>query len=61
MLGNLVFKFPFTKNQKGGRSINKLKLTKADFDNFELSAGVYFLLVIHDGQVLGKTKMAIIP
>jgi len=61
MLGNLVFKYPFIKNQKGGRSINKLKLTKADFYNFELSAGVYFLLVIHDGQVLGKTKMAIIP
>jgi hypothetical protein len=62
MFANIIFKNIFPSGAEGGRKgYNKLWLNLDTFDQFYLSAGVYFYLLINNGKVLTKGKMAIVP
>jgi hypothetical protein len=43
------------------RVFNKVPFGADEVDGFMLPSTVYFYLVMHDGEVLGKGKMAVIP
>lgn len=64
MLGHRIFEQSYLAGMPGGRGgddYNKLKFTVDDLEYFYFSAGVYILVLTHEGKVLGKTKMAVIP
>ncbi len=62
MLANQIFKKVLPKGSIGAqKGYNKIRINIDTFDSYSLSAGVYFYLLIHDGEVLTKGKMAIIP
>jgi hypothetical protein len=62
MMGNLVTSIQRPAGAWGGlRGLNKIPISSYDFGGTLLSAGVYFYLLISDGNVLGKGKMAVIP
>ena len=62
MLANLIMKKDFAKGSIGGREgLNKVDIDLNTWDQYILSAGVYFYLLINNGKVLSKGKMAIIP
>ncbi len=62
MMANRIFKTIFPSGTNGGKSgYNKLTLNLETFSGYFLSAGVYFYLIIHDGNVLAKGKVAVIP
>ncbi len=61
MAGQLVFSKQCLAGLLGGqKGYNTVPLSNETV-NYTLSAGVYFVLVMADGKVLGKTKFAIIP
>lgn len=62
MLANLAANKMFKAGSTGGKlGYNKVGFDLETFDGYELSAGVYFYLIIHEGSVLAKGKMAVIP
>jgi hypothetical protein len=63
MLARRVFQADFNAGSQGGMAgYNKVILNNQTFDgNIELSAGVYFYLLIYEGDVLARGKMAVIP
>jgi len=62
MMANRIFKNTFPAGTNGGKSgYNKLTLNLDTFSGYALSAGVYFYLLMHDGKVLAKGKVAVIP
>ncbi len=62
MIGTRIFRNHYPAGSPGGhQGYNRLKLDLASFKGHELSSGVYSVLVIYNGKVLGKTKMAAIP
>lgn len=62
MMANRIFKSTFPAGTNGGKSgYNKLTLNLDSFSGYALSAGVYFYLIMHDGKVLAKGKVAVIP
>ena len=62
MLANQIFKKVLPKGSIGAqKGYNKIRINIDTFDSYSLSAGVYFYLLIHDGEVLSKGKMAVIP
>ena len=63
MLGKLIIKRMFEPGAKGGRKgYNGLRINNETFDEgYKLSAGVYFFLIINDGNVLSRGKMAVKP
>lgn len=62
MMANLILKKTFKKGSVGGRKgYNKVNVDLETWDNFYLSAGVYFYLLINEDHVLAKGKMAVIP
>jgi hypothetical protein len=62
MFANLIFKDFFYAGGNGGKGdYNKLDLDLSTFDQFYLSTGVYFYLLIHNGKVLTKGKFAVVP
>ena len=62
MMGNLVSSIEKPAGALGGlRGINKVPISSSNFGGTILSAGVYFYLLINDGKILGKGKMAVIP
>jgi len=62
MMANRIFKNTFSAGTNGGKSgYNKLTLNMETFSGYALSAGVYFYLIMHDGKVLAKGKVAVIP
>lgn len=62
MMANMIMKDSYKPGADGGKEgYNKVRFTAADFGNQALAAGVYFYLLINDGEVLEKGKMAIIP
>lgn len=62
MMANMILKTQFPAGSQGGKSgSNWLTISNNTFDQYQLSAGVYFVLIMHDGKVLGKGKVAIIP
>jgi hypothetical protein len=62
MMGNLVSSIEKPAGALGGlRGLNKVPISSSNFGGTILSAGVYFYLLINDGKVLGKGKMAVVP
>lgn len=62
MLGNLITKKRFHAGSAGGKiGYNRIKFNLETFDGYQLSAGVYFFVLIYEGSVLAKGKMAVIP
>lgn len=62
MLGNLITKKEFFAGSNGGRiGYNSIRFDLDTFDGYELAAGVYFFLLVRNGSVLSKGKMAVIP
>ena len=62
MMANRILKITFLAGTNGGKAgFNKLKLDLDSFSGHFLSAGVYFYLLMHDGKVLAKGKVAVIP
>jgi len=62
MMANMILKTDFPAGSQGGKSgSNWLTISNNTFDQFQLSAGVYFVLIMNEGKVLGKGKVAIIP
>jgi hypothetical protein len=64
MFGHLMYKKDFIAGLTGKTSMgrNLIEISPEDFRYFDISAGVYFLILIgENNQVLGKTKFAIIP
>ena len=62
MLANMILKTQFSAGSQGGKSgVNWLAFSDKAFDYYQLSAGVYFVLIMHEGKVMGKGKVAIIP
>ena len=63
--GYLIFKTNFSSNQlnasKGEGFYNKVNLRNAGFNTENFSTGIYFYIVLSEGKVLGKGKLAIIP
>ncbi len=63
MLAQQIVKRTFPKSGLGGSgsNYNRIKLNKNSLDGYILSAGVYFYLIIHDGEILSRGKMAVKP
>jgi len=62
MMANVILKTQFPAGSQGGKAgANWLTISNNTFDQYQLSAGVYFVLIMHEGKVLGKGKVAIIP
>lgn len=62
MLANMISKTQYPAGSQGGKSgVNWLKLSSNQFDQFQISAGAYFVVIMNNGKVLGKGKVAIIP
>jgi hypothetical protein len=60
MMANLILKKTF-KDQGARQGYNLIDINLETFDGYALSAGVYFYLIINNGKVLGKGKVAVIP
>lgn len=59
---NLIFSETYTSGEGGGfEGPNRLEIDKDMLGGYELSAGVYFYYILHNGKVLGKGKMAVVP
>lgn len=62
MMANMVVKKQFNATARyAEESHNKLPINAQVFGNVSLPAGAYFYLLINNGNVLAKGKMAIIP
>ncbi len=62
MLAHMIFKAEFGAGANGGKvGYNRVQLDLETFNNYELSAGAYFYLLLYEGEVLAKGKMAVIP
>lgn len=62
MFGNLVEKIMIVSGEEGGKQgYNRIKFMGTDASGSKLSAGAYFFFILHEGKVLSKGKMAVIP
>jgi len=62
MFGNLIEKMTILSGEEGGkRGYNRVKFSGRDATGSQLSAGAYFYFIIHEGKVLSKGKMAVLP
>lgn len=62
MRGNEIYKNDFSYGLPGGKEgLNTIEMNAAAFNNFELSAGIYFFVILNDGDILKKGKFAIKP
>ena len=62
MQANRIFQKTLLKGNNGTfKGLNYVEIGNETFDNTELAAGVYFYYVIHNEEVLGKGKMAVVP
>ena len=62
MLSERVFKQTFLAGSIGARKgSNRLKINNESLLGYNLSAGVYFFVIINDGNVLSKGKMVVKP
>ncbi len=51
-----------TATNEGGKSgYNRLRIDPSTLYGYELSSGVYFYFISHQGRLLGKGKMAVVP
>lgn len=62
MMGHLIVKRTFNEGADGGKfGYNKLRLNEDLLEKTPLSAGVYFFLIMNNGALLKKGKMAVKP
>jgi|GEM_PF-5520508 len=62
MLANEILRSTFFAGTPGGQmGANVLKFNTLTFAGYELSAGVYFVVLVNNGKVLMKTKLAVVP
>ncbi|MFT5171199.1 MAG: hypothetical protein ACI9BD_000971 [Candidatus Marinamargulisbacteria bacterium] len=62
MMARKVIQRTYPKGAPGGqRGYNKIMINQDTFDGHLVSAGVYFYLLMHNGEVLAKGKMAVKP
>lgn len=62
MMANRIFRGVFLAGANGGKAgYNKLTLNLDTFSGHFLSAGVYFYLILHEGKVLARGKVAVVP
>jgi hypothetical protein len=63
MFANKIFDKQFPKNQNGGWTLdyNRVELSSLDFGSSNVPAGIYYYTLSHEGRLLGKGKMAVIP
>lgn len=62
MRGNQVYRGEYAAGQAGGlEGYNRLQINRFTFQGHDLSSGVYFIVLIADGRVIGKTKMVVTP
>ena len=63
MFGNLVRQIYCFSGENGGRAdqYNRVSFDGRDAMGKHLGAGAYFYLIVSDGEVLGKGKMAVTP
>jgi hypothetical protein len=45
----------------GQAGVNKIEFNKDALNGYEMSAGVYFYLFIHEGEVIYRGKVAVVP
>lgn len=59
---NEIFRGSYTAGTHGGLTgYNKVRFDLATLGRYELSAGIYFFVLMHDGKVLGRGKFAVRP
>jgi len=61
IFGRRLLESTFKAGEQGGQIDNEVRFDRSTVNGFDLSASVYFYYLIHEGTVLGKGKMAIIP
>lgn len=63
MFGHLVRQLAAYEGEDGGRTgqYNRVEFDGKDASGRDLGAGAYFYLIVHNGDVLGKGKIAILP
>jgi hypothetical protein len=62
IMGHLLVKTTRQRGNMGGRNgINTIKIDKHLFENNPLSAGIYYFLIMNNGNILSKGKMAVKP
>jgi hypothetical protein len=60
MLANCILKQSLSSGSQGAKKGHN-SLEFKDIDGYKLSVGVYFVFIVNNGKVLGKTKMAVLP
>ncbi|RAP32937.1 hypothetical protein DID80_08385 [Candidatus Marinamargulisbacteria bacterium SCGC AAA071-K20] len=50
-----------TENGGSGSQYNEIVLSTSDFNGASLSAGIYFYYLLNEGDILAKSKLAVIP
>ncbi|MGE4169211.1 MAG: T9SS type A sorting domain-containing protein [Candidatus Margulisiibacteriota bacterium] len=62
IFSNRIFNGSFAAGSEGAKyGYNKVRLDLDSFGGYQLSAGVYFYVLVSGGKVLSKGKMAVIP
>jgi len=62
MMAELVLHKSISAGDEGAaEKYNKIPFNRNSLDGLSLSAGVYFVYVVTDGEILGRGKMAVIP
>ncbi len=62
MFGRKILTKTFASGAEGGRvGVNRVPVNGAFFNNYPVSSGVYFILIMNNGTVLKKAKIALIP
>ena len=62
MFGNLIEKMTILSGEEGGKKgYNRVRFSGQDASGAKLSAGAYFFFIVHEGKVLSKGKMAVLP
>lgn len=61
MMGRRLYKTTIEAGDEGGKQgYNRVPITESDIGQ-SLPAGIYFYVVVHNGKILGKGKMAVQP
>ncbi|MFC1770863.1 hypothetical protein ACFLZV_03155 [Candidatus Margulisiibacteriota bacterium] len=62
MFAHEVFRKIIGANEIGGQYLkNEVPFNINTLDGFRLPAGVYFYIIMHDGKILGRGKLGIVP
>ena len=62
IFGRRIWKKTIPANSQYGRpGINQIKFDKTALNGYEMSAGVYFYIFLHQGEVLYRGKVAVVP